>query len=354
MTANETLRATQLFAEKEDGFTTEAHEQKSRLESIRALPINSESGEWQWPFAPENLGLNTPIAESLLRELQSLDQELQAVAGERPHLEDFTEKLQQQIAHMNQTLRSKEEELAAAIAANAAIAEMGSRNAAAARTIGRISLFLETYRPDDDLAALKARVGDLQRQVDLLEKASGSDDSEERLASIINIISNRISRYVQELEAEFSEFPFRLDLGHLTVVADRPERPVPMSKTGGGANHLAYHLGAMLALHHFTTNNKKPIPSFLFIDQPTQVYFPSEKIYKATSGSVEGTERDSDLEKVRKLFSMLHRFVTKECPGFQIIVTEHANLRDEWFQESLVESPWIKPPALVPEKWVAP
>ncbi len=37
--------------------------------------------------------------------------------------------------------------------------------------------------------------------------------------------------------------------------------------------------------------------------------------------------------------------------GFQLIVTEHANLRDQWFQDSLVEQPWTKPPALVPEDW---
>jgi hypothetical protein len=116
----------------------------------------------------------------------------------------------------------------------------------------------------------------------------------------MKIISNRISRYVAELEAEFSEFPFRLDLSQLTVVADRPERPVPMNRTGGGANHLAYHLGAMLALHYFASKNRKPIPSFLFLDQPTQVYFPSEQIYKSASGSIEETERDSDLEKVRR------------------------------------------------------
>lgn len=271
--------------------------------------------------------------------------------GERPHLVEFTQKVELQISDLNQKLRSKEEELAAAIAANAAIAEMGNRNAAAARTVGRISLFLETYRPDDDLAAFKARVDELQKLVAQLERDSGADDSEERLASILNIISNRIRRYVQELEAEFSEFPFRLDLGHLTVVADRPERPVPMNKTGGGANHLAYHLGAMLALHQFTSNNKKPMPSFLFIDQPTQVYFPSEQVYKAASGTVEETERDSDLEKVRKLFGMLHRFAAEEAPGFQIIVTEHANLRDNWFQDALVEAPWTKPPALVPDEW---
>lgn len=349
--ANETLRATQLFAEKEAGFTTEAQEQKSRLESIHALPAHPVSGEWQWPFAPANMGLDTPIGEALVRELQSLDRELEAVVGERPHLEEFTQKLLTRIQSMNQHLSSKAEELSAAIAANAAIAEMGNRNAAAARIVGRISLFLETYRPDDDLVVLKGRVDELQALIAQFERGSGAADSAERLTSILNIISNRIGRYVAELEAEFSEYPFRLDFNQLTVVADRPERPVPMSKTGGGANHLAYHLGALLALHHFTSTNQKPMPSFLFLDQPTQVYFPSEQLYKSASGSVEETERDSDLERVRKLFAMLHRFATQESPGFQIIVTEHANLRDAWFQESIVEVPWSKPPALVPEEW---
>lgn len=349
--ANETLRATQLFVERENGFTTEAQEQKSRLESIHALPINAVTGNWQWPFAPANLGLDTPIGEALIKELRSLDHELETVAGERPHLEEFTNRLDSQIFDLNQKLRSKEEELAAAIAANAAIAEMGNRNAAAARIVGRISLFLETYRPEDDLVVLRTRVDELKDRVSMLEKDSGADDSEDRLNSILNIISNKISHYVSEFEAEFSEFPFRFDFNQLTVVADRPERPVPMNKTGGSANHLAYHLAAMLSLHHFASNNQKPIPSFLFLDQPTQVYFPTEQIYKAVSGSIEETERDSDLEKVRLLFATLYRFVNEESKNFQIIVTEHANLRDEWFQESIVEVPWTKPPVLVPEEW---
>src|SRR6185369_7268814 len=62
VSANESLRATQLFAQQEIGFTTEAQEQKSRLESIHALPTQSGSPEWQWPFAPRNLGLDSPIA----------------------------------------------------------------------------------------------------------------------------------------------------------------------------------------------------------------------------------------------------------------------------------------------------
>ncbi len=351
MSANETLRATQDFVNKEKSFTTEAKEQKSRLESINALPINPESGKWQWPFVPENFGMDTPIGKSLIKELNSLDDELKTVLGEQPHLEKYTQKIENQISDLNQIMQMKEEELAAAIMANEAIAVMGNRNAAAARIVGRISLFLETYKPEEDVALLKKRVEVLSEQVVLLEKESGKNDIEERLESIINIISTRISRYVTELDAEFSEYPFRFDYKKLTVVADRPERPIPMNKTGGGANHLAYHLGIMLSLHHFTSNNLKPVPSFLFLDQPTQVYFPSEQMYKAVSGSIEETERDSDLEKVRNLFFMLHRFANNEAKDFQIIVTEHANLRDDWFQNSIIEVPWAKPPALVPEEW---
>jgi hypothetical protein len=91
----------------------------------------------------------------------------------------------------------------------------------------------------------------------------------------------------------------------------------------------------------------------MVIDQPTQVYFPSETAYKAAGGSLEQTEQqqDADLDAVRRLFQVLARFTTKDVPGFQPIVTEHANLRDDWFQAALVEDPWAKPPALVPDDW---
>ena len=90
------------------------------------------------------------------------------------------------------------------------------------------------------------------------------------------------------------------------------------------------------------------------IDQPTQVYFPSEQVYKDAAGSVQRTEADADLVAVRRLFELLLEFTRDDVPGFQVIVTEHANLRDNWFQDALVEQPWTKPPALVPEDWPGP
>lgn len=339
------------FAKRSEGFESEAIEQRDRLASIKALPTNKETGEWQWPFAEANLALGTPIAGMLLAELESLDREMKAVAGERPALDAYLAEQRNEIQFVSEQIRSKELELSAAIAANEVIARMGDRNNAASRVVGRISLFLENLVPNEELARLKAEERRLKARTDDLERKIGADDSGERLVSTLSNISVHMSGYITALGGEFGQFPARLDMHNLTVVIDRPGRPIYMPRTGGGENHLAYHLAALLALHRFATNNHQPLPRFLLIDQPTQVYFPSETLYADAGGSIERTEKDADLEAVRRLFELLKRFGEIDAPGFQIIVTEHANLRDDWFQSALVEPPWAKPPALVPDDW---
>ena len=345
------IDAAQLFARRASGYESEAAEQVVRLASIKALPKNPETGEWQWPFSERNLSLESPVATVLLGELESLDRELRVATGQRPKLDAYLAELGGKTNEIAESIKKKETELSAAISANATIAELGNRNNAAARVVGRISLFLETLLPNEDLANLEAENRRLDRRVKHLEEQVGADDSDERLTSILSNISAQVSRYIAKFNAEFGPYPARLNLPQLTIIFDRPERPIPMSRTGGGENHLAYHLSALLALHFFAAKNNCPIPRFLLIDQPTQVYFPSEQIYRDADGSVQKTEADADLNAVRRLFELLLKFTQEDAPGFQLIVTEHANLRDRWFQEALVEQPWTKPPALVPEDW---
>jgi len=339
------------FAKRAGGYESEAAEQVDRLASIKALPTHPDTGEWQWPFSERNLALESPVATVLLNELESLDKELRIATGQRPKLEAYLTELAGKVDEIAGAITQKEAELSAAISANEVIAQMGSRNNAAARVVGRISLFLETLLPNEDLAILEAANRRLTNKVKQLEDQIGADDSNERLASILNNISAQMTRYIQKFGAEFAAYPARLNLPQLTVIFDRPERPVPMGRTGGGENHLAYHLSALLALHLFAAHNNRPMPRFLLIDQPTQVYFPSEQVYKEADGSVQRTEADADLNAVRRLFELLLMFTQEDVPGFQLIVTEHANLRDQWFQNALVEQPWTKPPALVPEVW---
>ena len=345
------IEATQQYAKRMEGFQTELGEQRDRLASIKALPVNKATAEWQWPFAQANLALTSPIAGILLAELESLDREMTAVVGERPALDAYLDDRRRELQLVGDQIRNKEVELSGAITASEVITQMGNRNNAASRVVGRISLFVENLVPNTELMRLQAEERRLKAKVDDLEQKIGADDTSARLASTLNNISMHMSGYIADLGGEFSQYPARLDLNNLTVVIDRPGRPIYMNRTGGGENHLAYHLSALLALHRFATNHSQPLPRFLLIDQPTQVYFPSETVYREAAGSIERTERDADLEAVRRLFKLLLRFAEEDAPGFQIIVTEHANLREDWFQDALVEDPWAKPPALVPEGW---
>ena len=345
------IDAARQFARKAGGYESEAAEQIDRLASIKALPKNPDSGEWQWPFSERNLALESPVAVVLLNELESLDKELRIATGQRPKLEAYLADLTGKADEIAGAIKQKEAELSAANSANEVIAQLGNRNNAAARVVGRISLFLETLLPDEDIAKLEAENRRLNNKVKQLEGQIGADDSNERLTSILNNISAQVTNYIRKFDAEFQDFPARLSLPQLTIIFDRPERPVPMSRTGGGENHLAYHLSALLALHLFAVQNNRPIPRFLLIDQPTQVYFPSQQVYDEVGGSVQRTEADADLNAVRRLFELLLKFTQEDAPGFQLIVTEHANLSEQWFQNALVEVPWTKPPALVPEDW---
>lgn len=349
--AQSRIDAARQFSKRAGGYESEATEQLDRLASIKALPKNPDTGEWQWPFSERNLALESPVAMVLLNELQSLDAELRIATGQRPKLEAYLSHLDVKAQEIIGTIKEKETELSAAIAASDVIAQMGTRNTAAARVVGRISLFLENLAPNEEIARLEGEHRRLKLRVEDLEKRIGVDDSNERLNSILNIVSAQVTHYISKFQAEFRDYPARFDLANITIVFDRPERPVPMSRTGGGENHLAYHLSALLALHLFAVKNNRPIPRFLLVDQPTQVYFPSEQVYQEADGSIQKTEADADLKAVRRLFELLLKFTQEDAPGFQLIVTEHANLREQWFQDALVEPPWTKPPALVPEDW---
>lgn len=137
------------------------------------MPINGETGEWQWPFARADLGMETPIAKALLSELESLNNELAAVSGERPALAAYLSGQQRELSKIAGKIRLKEVELSSAISSSEMATTLGNRNTAASRVVGRVSLFLEGLVPNTELIRLqtderrlRARVADLEERLE--------------------------------------------------------------------------------------------------------------------------------------------------------------------------------------------
>lgn len=73
----------------------------------------------------------------------------------------------------------------------------------------------------------------------------------------------------------------------------------------------------------------RPVPGFLALDQPTQAFFPS----KPRDAS---TVPDADWSTVTEYFRLLHDVTELNEGNLQIIVCDHANLPDGWFQEAVI------------------
>ena len=50
------------------------------------------------------------------------------------------------------------------------------------------------------------------------------------------------------------------------------------------------------------------------------------------------------------MFKLIFKIVEELSPGFQVLVTEHADIDEAWFQEAVIER-WRGGPRLVPEDW---
>jgi hypothetical protein len=197
-----------------------------------------------------------------------------------------------------------------------------------------------------DAAELERSVAETLAKVQGLENWFDSLDLDERQASAINLIGLGMSRYAEHLQMEWGLNPLRLDVKKLTVSADAPSGPVTMDRMGSAENWLACHLVAHLSLHEFFVSGGRPVPRFLILDQPTQVYCPPER---DSNGSVDDL-KDEDQEAVRRIFQTLLGFVAGLSPRFQLIVTDHADLNEDGFKNAVVER-WRGDRKLIPLDW---
>jgi hypothetical protein len=148
-----------------------------------------------------------------------------------------------------------------------------------------------------------------------------------------------MSEWAKELNLEHSENPYRLDMNKVTVIVDKADRPVPLRQLGSGSNWVGIHLITYFALHKYFITLNRPVPNFIFLDQPSQVYFPSEL-----------DEKNTDWNMVSTLYNFIADRTSELKEKLQVIIVDHANLRNENFRNFVIEN-WWNENNLVPEDW---
>lgn len=157
-----------------------------------------------------------------------------------------------------------------------------------------------------------------------------------------------MTAWAQELKLGYSNNRIKLDASKLTVVADTPDGPVPLDKMGSGENWMGYHVVTYLALAKWFIDRSRPVGRFLFLDQPTQVYFPADK---SNTGDLSEIEKDEDRLAVKNLFEWIFRVTQELFPNLQVIITDHADIDEPWFQDAVRDQKWRGDHALIPKHW---
>lgn len=321
------------------GFSGELSHQKVRLESI-GLFEKLDFNPGKCPLCSGNLNPEPPGVAKLKESIQVLDQSINRVEKERPQLRRFIDQQEEKIGALTDEIRIIKAEIEGTYTQMQDVERIRDLNDRKAKVYGRISYWLENVELADDTAEAKKRIKELEDRIAVIDAILSNDSVKDRVSSALSIIQNDMTAWAKELQMEYAGSPYRLDMGKVTVVVDHG-RPIPLKEMGSGANWLGSHLITMFGLHKYFINNNRPVPNFLFLDQPSQVYFPE--------GST--ADEDMDIQEVTKVFSFIRDRVSELDGKMQVIVVDHAKLDDTEFVSETVEDWKYTGLKLVPPDW---
>jgi len=139
---------------------------------------------------------------------------------------------------------------------------------------------------------LAARTETLRKEMRELDGQSNEEERRRRALRVHDQISAYIPKFIAALGVAGAEGKPVLDERELNIRFEREgtNRPDYLWEIGSGENWMGYHLAALLALHgvFLGLGANNPAPSFLVIDQPSQVYFPSDTFESFIKGEEDG------------------------------------------------------------------
>ena len=193
------------------------------------------------------------------------------------------------------------------------------------RFVGNLETAMQTYErlgQDGDLSADVAR---LSERVRALAAEIATANIDQRKQRALRIVNTNAGRLLPHLDCERPNDPVSLNINELTISVTGQGRVDHLSEIGSGSNWLSYHLAIMLGLHqYFLRSESSVVPSFLAIDQPSQVYFPRHIGINQDESGDDPQLRDEDTEAVRKAFMVMAEVAQQAKGKLQLIVLDHA------------------------------
>lgn len=238
--------------------------------------------------------------------------------------------------------------LDAALTADAAGARLAEEGQLRARLLGVIEEYLRstTAASTAARAELADRIRRLSEELAALEPGTDRASIDDEVDARLGAMSVDMTAWARQLDLEAAdEGNVYIDRRTLNVAIGTSHGRIGLAQMGSGANHVGYHLVAHLALHKHFVRENRPVPRFVFFDQPSLPFFPINVVDR------DAAMADVNWEAVRAMM-LLCDGVARSLDGqLQVMITDHASFAGEkWYDGALVED-WHTGTKLVPDEW---
>lgn len=189
---------------------------------------------------------------------------------------------------------------------------------------------------DADIEGINRQINDIKQ---ILISQYNVEGKLKEAEIFINYSMNEIGRNL-DFEKSYQPINLHFDIENFELFHKKVDgNKTYLRSMGSGANWLYSHVCLFLGIQKYFCSLKDRciVPSILFFDQPSQVYFPatvdidkeSFKPKELKKLKDELLKTDADLQSVTKLFDEIVKFTvnTKNTYGFepQIIISDHAD-----------------------------
>lgn len=340
------IQATKRYYGTLNQFTNELNEQDLRLRSIglfKELEANGQCAICEKPHSDQS-SLDFIIKTSI----SELNERLNGIFRNKPRVQSYLIGLNDQKEKLAAELKITRISMEKIRENETNLLVKADLDNMRARVSGKASLYLESVDWNIDISDKKIHLEHIENQISALSLKLDPETLKSKMESQLSLISRDMTKWAKELKLEHSENPIRLDVNQLTVAAETYHGRTPLYRMGSGENWVGYHLVTYVALAKWFIEKSRPVGNFIFFDQPSQVYFPADI---STTGTLDEIPEDEDRTAVKELFHWLYKTVSLLSPDLQVIVTDHADIDEEWFQSSIVDEKWRGDRALIPNHW---
>lgn len=368
---NDTL--TKLESEQKKGYTelraleAESRKLQSTISSTKSYfntidgieyptSINDKNASCPFCYSPTDLLLNE--ANKLEAAIDWLNRELLKSEPLNYSYEGKLKIINDKVKERRTYLKNVDKEIYSIKSRDEEIKKRSSILEQALKTKLFVELYLEDLVSQNSIDSSSSRLDEFDKQIKdikiMLAKYPVVRDMQEAQKYLIKTM-NEIG---EDLNFEESFIPVNLNFSfeNFDLWYQKKNEKIYLRSMGSGANWLYCHLSLFLAFTKLFCKYSDTcvIPPILFIDQPTQVYFPNvlndvSPTFDPKNSTTEQRKDlvDDDMKSVNNFFGVILKFCekTKEETGVepQIIITDHADnlsLPDNKIFEDYVRARW--------------